>query len=529
MNTRIFKSLLITTCLAPIFGVSQEEQIRQAPRPVYWHMEGPTVEFSGIQAQDAYDFLKNKKASPIVVAVIDSGSEITHPEIQPNIWINQDEVPNNGIDDDKNGYIDDVHGWSFIGGPNGDVEHDNLEFTRIYKELKSKFDGRQASSITESEKSEYDRYKRFVDDYNARLKNARDEQAGFEQFMAVYKLADMTAKKTLEKENYTLEDVYGMSADDEFSAAIREILIYAFEEDLASQIDEQRAHFTDQFDYSYNLDFDPRSIVGDNYSDPNERFYGNNHNYGPAAEHGTHVAGIIGALHDGKDAEGIARNVLIMPIRCVPNGDERDKDVANSIRYAVDNGAKIINMSFGKSYSPYKKVVDEAVMYAESKGVLLIHACGNDAKNVDVSKNFPTPVYESGSKCTTWIEVGASDYYLENLSADFSNYGKKRVDLFAPGVDIYSTYTNQSLKKESGTSMAAPVVSGVAAELWSYYPQLTAVEVKNILEKSVVKYKKAKVQHPSEEGKKIKFSKLSRTGGVVNLYKAVLMAEKIAK
>jgi subtilisin family serine protease len=218
---------------------------------------------------------------------------------------------------------------------------------------------------------------------------------------------------------------------------------------------------------------------------------------------------------------------VIMPIRCVPNGDERDKDVANSIRYAVDNGAKIINMSFGKSYSPYKYVVDDAIKYAESKGVLFIHACGNDAKNVDVSKNFPTPYYDNGSRCATWIEVGASDYYVSDLSADFSNYGKKRVDVFAPGVDIFSTYTDHSLKKLDGTSMAAPVVSGVAAELWSYYPQLTAVEVKYILEKSVVKYKKAKVQDPSKEGKRIKFSKLSKTGGVVNLYKAVLLAEKM--
>ncbi|MDZ4750083.1 MAG: S8 family peptidase [Flavobacteriales bacterium] len=513
-------------CSVLTFSAQEDDKI-QAERTLLWHLQSPTDELSGIQAKSAYDFLQSKKSVPIIVAVIDSGTETAHPELSSMIWVNADEIAGNGIDDDKNGYIDDVNGWSFIGGAQGDVEHDNLEFTRVFKDLKSRFEGKSKVQINKSEMADFEKYERFVKEYDQRLSKAKEEQMGFDQFMAVYKMADMTAKKTLNKETYTIDDVYGMSADDEYSAAIREILIYALEEDLPSQIDEIRSHFTDQFEYSYNLNFDPRYLVGDNYLDPNEKFYGNNHNDGPKAEHGTHVAGIIGALNNGIEAEGVAHNVKIMPIRCVPNGDERDKDVANSIRYAVDNGAKIINMSFGKSYSPFKGVVDEAIQYAELKNVLLIHASGNDSKNNDVSKNFPTAFYDNGKKCSTWIEVGASDYLIFDLSADFSNYGKKKVDLFAPGVDIYSTYTNQSYKKESGTSMAAPVVSGVAAELWSYYPELTAKEVKAILEKSSVKYKNTKVGAPGNPEKKVTFGSLSKTGGVVNLYNAVLLAEKM--
>jgi subtilisin family serine protease len=480
---------------------------------------------SGINLDEAKKLIEGKKATPVIVAVIDGGTETSHSEIAPRLWINTDEIADNGIDDDRNGYIDDIHGWNFIGGKTDDVVHDNLEFTRIYKELKQKYEGKQASDIAPAQLEEFRKYERFAKEYEQRLTEATEEQMGFEQFMAVYKLADMTVKKTLGKQEYTLEDVQGMEGEDDFTVAIKEILTYALTEDIVSQIDEIKSHFSDQFEYSYNLNFDPRSVVGDNYNDPTERFYGNNRCYAPKADHGTHVSGIIGALNDGKGAEGICKDALIMPIRCVPNGDERDKDVANAIRYAVDNGARIINMSFGKSYSPHKTVVDEAIKYAESKGVLMIHAAGNDSKNVDVSANFPTPFYDGGGKCSTWITVGASSHFLEELAADFTNYGKKKVDVFAPGVNIYSTYPTNSHKKESGTSMAAPVTSGVAAFILSYYPELSAKQLKAIIEKSVVKYK-VKVPMPGNPEKKVKFNSLSKTGGVINLSKALTLAEK---
>jgi subtilisin family serine protease len=282
-------------------------------------------------------------------------------------------------------------------------------------------------------------------------------------------------------------------------------------------------------DYNYNLDFDSRSIVGDNYNDVNERKYGCNRVMGPKAEHGTHVAGIIAASrYNGTGIDGVADNVKIMVLRVVPDGDERDKDVANAIRYAVDNGAKIINMSFGKSFSSNKNVVDEAIKYALSKDVLLIHAAGNDAKNTDIEDNFPKVDIEKGVNASNWIEVGASSWKLKKyLTADFSNYGKNRVDVFAPGVDINSCIPESKYAVYSGTSMAAPVTAGVAALLKSYYPQLTAPQIKDIILKSSIKYKK-KVLIPGKN-KKVKLSELCKTGGIVNAYSAVFMAEQMFK
>ena len=146
-----------------------------------------------------------------------------------------------------------------------------------------------------------------------------------------------------------------------------------------------------KLDYAYNPDYDSRKlIVKDNYADSNERFYGNNDVEGPDALHGTHVAGIVGAVVGNEiGSDGIARNVKLMSVRAVPDGDERDKDVANAIRYAVDNGATIINMSFGKGYSWDKKAVDEAVKYAAKHDVLLVHAAGNSGQNNDKTDNFP--------------------------------------------------------------------------------------------------------------------------------------------
>ncbi len=473
---------------------------------------------------------KNKTAVPVVVAVIDSGTETFHPDLSKNIWVNADEIPDNGKDDDNNGYIDDMHGWSFIGGKNGDVAQDNLEFTRVYNSYRKRFENKLETQISSTEKADYAKYLDLKKQYDARLKKAQEEKQEYDGFMAFMTMAKEGMKTALSKENYTLDEIKAYQPDSEMNGAYKELMIAYFENDLENELKGFKDHVENQFKYSYNLDFDPRSIVGDNYADPRERLYGNNHVNGPEAEHGTHVAGIIGATRSNGGMDGICSTAQIMVIRCVPNGDERDKDVANSIRYAVDNGAKVINMSFGKSLSPNKDVVDEAVKYAESKGVLLVHAAGNDAKNIDKADNFPTKKYLNGGACSTWIEVGASGPKEDELMAGFSNYGKKNVDVFAPGVDVYSTMTNDSFKKESGTSMASPVTAGVAAALWSYYPELTAQQVKEILEKSAVKYKSIEVPDPAKEGKKAKFGKMSKTGGVVNLYKAMELAEaKYAK
>jgi subtilisin family serine protease len=285
--------------------------------------------------------------------------------------------------------------------------------------------------------------------------------------------------------------------------------------------------------FSLNPDFDPRPIVGDNYQNPNERGYGNGEVVGPDPLHGTHVAGIIGAVRDnGIGLNGIAPSPKIMVIRAVPDGDERDKDVANAIRYAVDNGAQVVNMSFGKGQSPYKSVVDEAVKYADSKGVLLVHAAGNEASDNDTTDNFPNRLFAGGGEARLWLEVGASSWQGgEAMVAPFSNYGPKTVDVFAPGVDIYSSVTGGKYQRESGTSMAAPVVTGLAALIMSYYPELTAAEVRQVILDSATRYPTATVRVPSSDGQgtaTAAFSGLSTTGGIVNAYAALQLAAQRA-
>jgi len=524
-----FKFGILSLAISGICSLKTSAQaIATAPVDVSGQWQNADFSADGLIGTSAWraysELLSGKKPVPVIVAIIDSGTEVSHSDLVGSLWVNSDEISGNGVDDDRNGYIDDIHGWSFIGGPNGNVEQDNLEFTRIYVDLKKRFGSKTVDEVGKSDQKDFERYQKMQLEFDIRVQKAKVEQAEYDQIMQFYQVSDMMVKQEVQKDSYTLEDVKSIEPKDELMAAVVDFMMVVFEEDLLSQLDEYKAHIDDQFNYSYNLEFDPRTIVGDNYSDSREKYYGNNHIHGPKADHGTHVAGIVGAAKNGLGIDGICGSCQLMIIRCVPNGDERDKDVANSIRYAADNGAKVINMSFGKSYSPQKEVVDEAVRYAESKGVLLIHAAGNDGKDIDKKDNFPNDRYLDGKTCKAWIEVGASGQDASGLCADFSNYGKKNVDLFAPGVNIYSTMIGDSYKVESGTSMAAPVVAGVAAALWSYYPELTALQVKSILLKSGVSYKKTKVTLPGTT-KQVAFGKLSSTGKVVNLYQAVKLAE----
>ena len=520
-----------------------------------WHMLDESDGSLGVSAIRSYnELLKGKKSTPVVVAIIDSGTETFHEDLRDKIWVNTDEVPDNGKDDDKNGYIDDMHGWSFIGGPGGDVSADNLEFTRIFRDKKAKYGNvTDAAQVAKADKADYEHYLKMKAEHDRRMEEA---QGGLMQIAMVEQFATSAkdaVRQHLGKDTYTVEEVAGIQTEDEFLAAAKGFVIMSMTEDIDAQIAEGRNYYQTQTDYQLNLDFDPRSMVGDNYNDINERIYGNNHIDGPEAEHGTHVGGIVGATWNGKGMDGVCENAQLMVIRCVPNGDERDKDVANAIRYAVDNGARVINMSFGKSFSPGKAAVDEAAKYAESKGVLLIHAAGNDSKNIDEQPNFPKDTYNDGGECSTWMEIGASGPTAESLMADFSNYGKKSVDVFSPGVDIYSTVPGGGFKDNSGTSMAAPVASGVAATIMSYYPQLTAADVKAIMMKSATDYRKVKIERIVErkamgkffarvfiskkknekseipprtyKTKSVRFGDMSVTGGVINLYEALKLAE----
>jgi len=526
----MIKTLIVVIGVA--IGFSLQAQDPTAPKN--WHLKDTeTNNLQGTSTEKAYkELIQKGNQKEIVVAILDSGVDIYHEDLQGKIWVNEDEIPGNGIDDDNNGYIDDVNGWSFIGGKDGDVNYDNLEFTRVYKKLLAKFEGKTAETIAKSDKKEFAKYLRFKEQYKTRVEEAEAEYNEFMPIYMAYQQAKAMVQDKTRKENPSLEEIAAIETSGEMEEAFKAFVMEIKASDAEGQLEEGKKHFESSLKYMYNLDFDPRSIVGDNYEDVTEKYYGNNNVKGPDSMHGTHVAGIVAAVRNNNmGAQGIADNVKIMSVRMVPNGDERDKDVANAIIYAVDNGAHIINMSFGKAYSPEKGVVDAAARYAASKGVLLIHAAGNSSKNIDKADNFPNDTPRAGGKkISTWMEIGSSSW-KENpmLVSDFSNYGKKSVDVFSPGSDIYSTTPENEYQSLSGTSMAAPVVAGVAALVWSNYPNLTALELKEILIDSAVDKKKLEVDVPGASTDLVKFKKLGKNGGVVNAYNALKLAAERTK
>lgn len=504
--------------------------------PTDWFLRDPeTDHLQGMSVEKAYSvLLKDRPSRTIIVAVVDTGVDIEHEDLKSVIWLNEDEIPGNGIDDDKNGYIDDVHGWNFIGGKKGNVLEDTGELTREYVRLSKMFAAvGKNGKIPRKQRGDYDNYKKI----KAKFEKLRDQnRQQYDQYKNLYSNLRMsvdTLKAVMKVNKVTAAALDTFKATNPTLAFAKGYTVSMLKrtgpdadiDSIMSDVLEGVKLYQVIVDYSYNPDFDSRLIVGDDYSNVYEKNYGNNDVTGPDPEHGTHVAGIIAA--DRKNAigiNGIADNVRIMSVRTVPsNGDERDKDVANAILYAVNNGASIVNMSFGKSFSPSKSAVDAAVKYAEKKGVLLIHAAGNDGQDIDTQKDFPTRFYQDGKQAPNWLEVGATAWDQDdNFVARFSNYGKKSVDLFAPGVDIYSTVPKNKFKKESGTSMSCPTVTGVAALLMSYFPELTSLQILEIIKKSTRKFDGLRVRKPG--GGKIDFRELTNTGGLINAYEAVKMA-----
>ncbi|HXB39201.1 MAG TPA: S8 family serine peptidase [Bacteroidia bacterium] len=560
---------------------SQGTDTTKAPEN-WFNLDPYADKVNGVSTERTYtELLKGKKSSTIIVAVIDGGVDYNHEDLKDVMWTNEKEIAGNGIDDDKNGYVDDIHGWNFLGGKDGkNVEKETLELTRIYKELKPKYDGKDEKSIASADKKEYQLYSAVKKEYEKRYNTAQAQLTQYKFIADMFTNFNLTVKEQLKVDTVHFAELEKYKAADKKEEQVVNYMKLILSEekgasldDILKQLEEATDHFENQIKYNLNTEFDPRAIIGDDYKNSSEKYYGNNDCKGPGASHGTHVAGIIAANRiNNIGIKGVADNVRIMAVRAVPDGDERDKDIANAIIYAVDNGAKVINMSFGKGFPYDKAAVDRAVKYAESKDVLLIHAAGNDGLDIDVSPNYPCKKFASGGEAKNWIEVGASDY--RRLPAVFSNYGKKTVTLFAPGVDIYSVKVDGGYVNQSGTSMACPVTAGVAAVIRSYFPYLTAKQVKKILEKSVVddwkkdrvvkpgklthkvkkgdtiksicsRYKIAKedlealnpeLKEPLEEGDdllikekvEVEFSELSVTGGIVNLYKAVQMAQKMS-
>jgi subtilisin family serine protease len=517
--------------------------------PKGWHLLDHEKDgFYGISVNKAYEFAKQKKlkSKTVLVAVIDSGVDTLHEDLKDILWTNPKEIPGNGIDDDHNGYVDDVHGWNFIGGKDGtNVKDDSQEEARVYYAFKKRFDvpNLDTTSFTIDDKDEYHEW------LKARKTVMGD---GSDNGIDLYTLrkaltasikSDSILQSAMGKPEYTGNDLDTFQTRTTESKSAKQWFLYMFKAnkimdmsnktfitEFSEEVDEQekKAAVKESAPRDYRAE-----IVKDNENDINDRYYGNNDIMAGEPLHGTHVSGIIAAeRNNGKGIDGICDNVRIMMIRAVPNGDEHDKDIANAIRYAVDNGARVINMSFGKNLSPEKRWVDSAVKYAESKGVLLVHAAGNDNADVDTTDNFPSPHFlHSNYTASNWITVGASSDPLaepgfSSYTASFSNYGKQEVDVFAPGTRIYSTVPGSKYENLQGTSMAAPVVTGVAALLLEFYPNLTPQQVKYCIEKSAVA-PNTKVKVPGTENDMVPLSDIDKSGGIINAYEALKLASTI--
>lgn len=540
----------LTLCLSGnAFGFQGESLAQDSTAiPQDWFLRDPeTDKLQGLSVEKAYQLLTGRPSRTVIVAVIDTGVDFNHEDLKDVMWVNEKEIAGNGIDDDKNGYIDDIHGWNFIGGKSGNVKQDTYELTREYARLKSTYENLEEKKVPKKNKQEYqywlmikDRYTKAKTENEENYKSCSGQLAQYKSFYQ-----NLSDAITLVKTTYKIEKISPSIVDTikssnpkmRFAKYILGVIYENEGKDIEVEkisdelkfIIEHNGEVCDNYktamEYGYNLDFNPRTIVGDNYANAEEKIYGNSDVKGTGPVHGTHVAGIIAANRKNDiGMKGIADNVRIMAIRAVPNGDERDKDIANAIRYAVDNGALVVNMSFGKDYSPQKEAVDKAVRYAESKGVLLVHGSGNDNDDNDTKPSFPSKNYKDGKVATNWLEVGASSWGADStLVAEFSNYGKKTVDVFAPGVKIYSTTPLNTYREQDGTSMASPAAAGVAALLMSYFPTLTAPQVREILNQSSRKFDNLPVKKPG--GKESVYLKdLSISGGLVNAFEAVKLA-----
>ena len=530
--TLLLSGILLSTA---IFAQNAEGTEKKAPNN--WHQLDVTeTGFNGISLGKAYDYikLKNLKSTKVIVAVIDSGIDTLHEDLKPVLWTNPREIPGNGKDDDKNGYVDDVHGWNFLGGKDGkNVKEDSYEGARVYHKLKLIWDGKEVNAdlLSAADKKSYEYY------LKAKTKvvgEVNETEIGYLRMLYPKFLAgDSVLRKEIGKEEYNGTDLQNNTTTDPNGKMAKGLILNISKANNSYEITNAQLleEIGGQLRKADAATMPPptfrKDVVKDDESNVNDRNYGNNDIMASTPFHGTHCSGIIGAArNNNKGIDGIADNVSIMMVRAVPDGDEHDKDIANAIRYAVDNGARIISMSFGKDFSPEKNWVDDAFKYAEKKGVLLVHAAGNDAKNIDSADNFPNPVYIDGTgRAGNVITVGASgDLKNGGLTAAFSNFGKKEVDVFAPGVNIYSTIPGgTTYGNASGTSMACPVVAGIAALVLEYFPKLTPQELKSIIEKSSV-VSKDQVNIPGTTDL-VSLSDLSRTGGFANAFEAIKMAD----
>lgn len=509
----------------PVFAVAKKSELTEDEKKAWNHADLVQDSIPGMSTNLAYDFLKGKKGKQVVVAIVDSGIDLEHEDLKDVAWVNTGEVPNNGKDDDNNGFIDDINGWNFL----GDIYKENAELYRIIKD----------ESIVDAET-----LKRAKKDYEFKVKEATQNKQRYGQILQAVTYANTNIVKELNKKTYTKDDL--SSLDTSSPELSRSVAIASQMFDLGlNSIQEAIDELTSLVDSAESLlngeaiKKDYRSVLNNDENSMDVKIYGNNKSGHTEKKesHGTHVSGIVAASRDnGVGMNGVANNVKIMAVRTVPDGDEYDKDVALAIRYAVDNGAKVINTSFGKGYSPKVQWVYDAIKYAAEKDVLIVNAAGNDSKDIDVEVTYPNDTPDMVNEISdNFLTIGAiSSSYDKNLPASFTNYGKMNVDIFAPGVAIYSTTPENEYQYKPGTSMASPAVAGIAALIRSYYPELTAAQVKKIIMNSGTKIdiqvvKPGSISRDKPDGEMVPFSDLSVTGRIANAYNALRMADAMVK
>ncbi|HVU94706.1 MAG TPA: S8 family serine peptidase [Puia sp.] len=478
----------------------------------------------GISTERAYnELLKGKVPDTVIVAVIDTGIDTLHEDLRNVLWRNP--RPKKGDDG--------TYGWDYIGSAKGNLHYDNLELTRQVRQQMLQYEGRDSTAFTGQQLAAWRQYQEEKRELNRQLTEARQRLENIRWFE---KVLDSVVKK-IGKDTPTLKDLQDFKPQGQGEAYVTNVVRGVIaggrgypdfrNNDFAPAME----HFINLVEHHLNWGYDPRALwVGDDYFNSDQRDYGNADVQGPDASHGTHVAGIIAADRTNRiGVSGVADCIRLLTVRAVPDGDERDKDVANAIRYAADHGAKVINMSFGKRYSQDKEAVDRAVAYAMQKDVVIVQAAGNDNADLDSVALFPNRRYADGGEAGAWIVVGASGPNDDStLKASFSNYGKTAVDVFAPGVQICSTIPGSRYAYYDGANTASPVVAGLAALIREYYPALNANQVKDVILRSVVK-----VDHPILLFKggcatHVPFSELCRSGGIVNACNALEQAAAMA-
>ena len=535
MLKKIYLIIILQLFVVAIFA---QTQTAAKAKLKGWHLLNLQQDgYLGTGVKEAYELLKDKKSTTVIIAVIDSGVDTAHEDLQAVLWTNPKEVPGNGIDDDGNGYKDDLHGWNFCGAANGENLATNThEVARVYHNWRSEFEGKKEKDITADRKFMFQQWKRS----EAILeKQYAEYEKNFPRIDNMYSVLTATSRLIctyLDKSSFVKNDIALIKAKDSLGWGVSVWTdIFGRGDDttitntaIISEIEGYRNVLLNNKKRKDDLPVDYRgAMTKDDYTNINDSIYGNNNLKTGSGNHGTHVSGIIGAMRNNNiGVDGIVDNVRIMAIRAVPGGDEHDKDVALAIRYAVDNGAQIVNMSFGKPVSPYKKFVDDAIKYAASRNVLIVHGAGNDGEDLDENVFYPNPNFLDGTSATNMLTVGASgDYSTDQLIASFSNYSNKVVDIFAPGVYINSTTTNNGYEPYDGTSMASPVAAGVAGLLKSYFPKLTPEQLIDLIMRSGTTIKE-KVNLPGSD-KKTTMDKLCKSGKIINAYEAVKLAMQL--